>query len=410
MDTFHPHTKEKFRLKKIGKRIREIKNDLELKGVWPEVNGLPASTLQKQLALMKYIFRHRHIAYCLNRGKTVAQIESGNPIKGKSWDLINVFRMELYEQTIQYYRNMVEDLIDDSKKKDRDVIRFHLVKHLWELYIEDDERDIYDSTIALIDAMNFMIYGPQILNIEPIGHDNKISGLLVEMEANDIPDRLVMDLLDAEDYMMPEAEDMDDLLDELDALDAMYLAEGMSPDMPEDEDIIELTDEVVFIGSDEGIIISVIKCACCGNTRSFCECPDFCLPECAVCHQGNGNCICDIIPEGYCSGACHVCTDSSPCADIPKSNCPYQDYYITEYTCKLKNGPAKCCFYNKDWRTCSVYIKHIDEDCPFEGKYPDRTDMDIPCSIRGVCDFFGRNFHDCETYKTRDPESHNLKC
>lgn len=402
MNTFHPVTQEKFRLKKIARKIRDIKNDLHLKGKMPDINGHSAATLQKQLGLMKYIFRHRHMAYCLVRGKTIAQVESGNPLKGRSWDLINVFRMELYEKINDYYRAMVEDLMEDSKKKDHDVIKLQMVKHVWDLYLNDDQ-DVLDSTAALIDTMQFILYGPEIVSLKPIGFNNKVSGLIMDISLDDgqahnegiilsndimgedIPDRLIMDLLEAEDFMMPEAEDMDfdDLFDELDALDAM-----LDPNRPDDEPI-ELTDEVVFIGSDDGIIISVMKCACCGNGRSFCDCPEFCYPECAVCHQGNGNCTCD----------------------IPKSNCPYQDYYITEYVCKLADGPKSCCYYGKDWRTCSVYIKTIGvTDCPFEGKCPDRSDMDIPCSIRGFCDFFGKDFLDCGTYKTRDPESHNLKC
>jgi hypothetical protein len=316
MHTFHPISKEKHRLKKIARNIREIKDDLSLKGVWPEVNGKTAAELQKQLGLLKYIYRHRHIAYCLVRGKSVAQVESPNPLKKKSWDLINVFRMELYEQINNYYRDMVECLLEDNKKKDHDVIRFQMIKHVWNLFLRDDQ-DISDSMQGLMAAMSFIIDGPEIVEFEQLpfgGHQ-----VLIEFDDHDFLD-------------------MDELFDELDAYDAM---QGIQP---EDEDIIELTDEVIFIGTGNGIMIArKMKCACCDAAAGTCDCPEYCYPECAVCCNGNGNCTC--------------------------------------------------------W--------HDMGKCPFEGAY---FNTDYPCSIRGICDFFGRDFHDCDTFKTRDPNSHNLKC
>jgi hypothetical protein len=129
-------------------------------------------------------------------------------------------------------------------------------------------------------------------------------------------------------------------------IETLMLAEGFYDALDnQDDDVIELTDEVIFIGTPDGQIKigGPIKCACCGGTTWHCTCPDFCFPECAICHNGNGNCTC--------------------------------------------------------WQDMG--------NCPFEGAY---FNTEYPCSIRGMCDFFGRDFNDCETYKTRDPNSHNLQC
>jgi hypothetical protein len=328
MNTFHPISKEKIRLSKIARKIREIKDDLHLKGIWPEVNGKTAAELQKQLALMKYVFRHRHIAYCLNRGKSIPDIESAKRPNKRSWNLINIFRIELYEQSLEFYRNMVEDLLEDSKKKNRDVIKFQMVKHVWDLYINDDETDFVDSTAALMDTMNFIIHGPAIVEFKEIG--GPIKHIEISFDAEPFGQIVDEDILD---NLIKEAE--------------------------QDDDMIELTDEVIFVGTPDGQIeiTEPMKCACCGGTAWHCTCPEFCFPECAVCHNGNGNCTC------------------------------WYDMYVMD-----------------------IHPDHnvIDEgDCPFEGEY---CNTDYPCSIRIICDFSGKDFHDCETYKTRDPNSHNLQC
>jgi hypothetical protein len=134
---------------------------------------------------LKYIYRHRHIAYCLVRGKSVAQVESPNPLKKKSWDLINVFRMELYEQINNYYRDMVECLLEDNKKKDHDVIRFQMIKHVWNLFLRDDQ-DISDSMQGLMAAMSFIIDGPEIVEFEQLpfgGHQ-----VMIEFDDHDFLD------------------------------------------------------------------------------------------------------------------------------------------------------------------------------------------------------------------------------
>lgn len=384
MNTFHPISKEKFRLMRIARSIRDIKNDLHLKGVWPEVNGMSAAELQKQLGLLKYLFRHRHIAYSLVRGRTVAEIESGNPLKKKSWDLINVFRLELLEQIATYYRDMTECLMEDNKKKDRDVIRFQQIKHVWNIFLNDLNGDQTDSVMGLMNAMSFIIDGPAVPELELIGHGEDQMLLDIPDDFEDYPYGCMADFDD------PEAPLPDEVIDEstVNSLVLSIIKDGLDR-FAEDEHIIELTDEVIFIGTPEGIRIDAkplepLKCACCDGTAWHCTCPEFCYPECAVCHQGNGNCICHV----HSDMSCTIAQDCIQCqCDVCIGNCLCEQ-------CKFGCSP-ECAEYGMHPCICRPR-----KDCPLHlkatiirtGKFAEQLEVAAHACVSGPCE-------DCEENK-----------
>lgn len=106
---YHPMTKEKESLKKIADKITELKT-LRAEALTNDI-----SSLQKKISLLKTTYRHRHMAYCLVRGKTIMQIERKAKKKIKM-DIVNFYRMNLLSAINKYYHDFVDELLLEKKK------------------------------------------------------------------------------------------------------------------------------------------------------------------------------------------------------------------------------------------------------------------------------------------------------
>lgn len=60
-------------LKATAKQIKELKSHRKDR----QADGTPGSGFVMGLAETRYMFRHKHVAYCLARGRTLEQVDSG---------------------------------------------------------------------------------------------------------------------------------------------------------------------------------------------------------------------------------------------------------------------------------------------------------------------------------------------
>ncbi len=72
MEKYELLRKEKQELKALGLRIRALKFSRKLENR----NGRSLLDIEQDLFKDRYDFRHRHIAYCLTRGRAYKQIEN----------------------------------------------------------------------------------------------------------------------------------------------------------------------------------------------------------------------------------------------------------------------------------------------------------------------------------------------
>jgi len=87
----------KIELKKLGKEIREFKNQRPFENR----NGKELWTIESVINQMKYEFRHTHIAYCELRGRTREEIEKpadSNPANNFYIDKIKKEILKKYEE------------------------------------------------------------------------------------------------------------------------------------------------------------------------------------------------------------------------------------------------------------------------------------------------------------------------
>jgi hypothetical protein len=123
----HPLTKEKHFLKDLALKIYTTKADVKNTGV-PTIPGYCSmgpedverqAKLQKELAKLKYIYRHRHVAYCMvRRDIKVMKYKryETNPNRKLNQVLVNRQRFRLLRELVQHQNKYISNLLHDVDK------------------------------------------------------------------------------------------------------------------------------------------------------------------------------------------------------------------------------------------------------------------------------------------------------
>lgn len=98
----HPVYNEiKEELKTLAFTIKSLKNKIKNDSKKKQINYLDCRSLDKA----RHMFRHRHIARCLLKGRTYDQIECPFCRNNPNWELIDLFKKEYLKRIQDYEQN-----------------------------------------------------------------------------------------------------------------------------------------------------------------------------------------------------------------------------------------------------------------------------------------------------------------